>query len=53
MTAAIATVFHLKRDDPEAKFVSASQPLVDNSHSLGETALPHHFSLAQRAVDNL
>jgi hypothetical protein len=34
ITAAIATSFHLKRDSLEAKFDSASQPLVDKSHSL-------------------
>lgn len=42
-----------KRDGLEARLNSASQPLVDNSHSLEETALPHHFRLWQSAFDSL
>ena len=42
--------FISKRDGPEARLNSASQPLVDNSHSLEETALPHHFRLWQSAL---
>ncbi len=51
--AAKCSRFMSKRDDLEARFDSASQPLVDNSHQKVETAPPHHFRLSQSADDSL
>jgi hypothetical protein len=45
--------FISKRDDLEASFASASQPLVDNSHRKEETAPPLHFRVSQSAIDSL